>query len=228
MGILARFSDIISSNVNALLDKCEDPAKMCDQYLRNAIEDLAEVKSETAKVMAQEKAAKRSLDDAKAGVDKYSKLAEKAIIAGNDDDARTFLAKKQELEAGLVTLQQSYDLAHANSEKMRQMHNKLAADIETLKSRRDAVKAQVAVTKTQNVVNKAASAGDKVTGALGAFARMEEKAQKEADAAMAMAELNTPVNDDLKSAEDRYSGVNSSSVDDELAALKAKLSGSEG
>ncbi|PVD16034.1 hypothetical protein V512_003665 [Mesotoga sp. Brook.08.105.5.1] len=35
MGILGRFSDIIKSNVNALLDKMEDPSKMIDQYLRD-------------------------------------------------------------------------------------------------------------------------------------------------------------------------------------------------
>lgn len=42
--ILSRFGGIISSNINAFLDKAEDPAKMIDQYLRNASEDLAEVK----------------------------------------------------------------------------------------------------------------------------------------------------------------------------------------
>ena len=48
MGILEHFTDIISANVNALLDKVEDPAKMIDQYLRQMTEDLAEVKRETA------------------------------------------------------------------------------------------------------------------------------------------------------------------------------------
>ena len=50
MGILNRFKDIMSANINALLDKCEDPAKMIDQYLRQLKEDLAEVKQETAAV----------------------------------------------------------------------------------------------------------------------------------------------------------------------------------
>ena len=48
MGILTRFTDIMKSNINALLDKCEDPAKMIDQTLRDLREDLAEVKKETA------------------------------------------------------------------------------------------------------------------------------------------------------------------------------------
>ena len=46
MGILSRFADIIASNINALLDKAEDPAKMADQYLMDAMEDLAQVKDE--------------------------------------------------------------------------------------------------------------------------------------------------------------------------------------
>ena len=59
MGILTRFKDIMSANVNALLDKAEDPAKMIDQTLLNLRKDLAEVKKETAAVMADEKNAKR-------------------------------------------------------------------------------------------------------------------------------------------------------------------------
>ena len=46
MGIISRFTDIMKSNINALLDKCEDPAKMIDQTLRDLREDLAEVKKE--------------------------------------------------------------------------------------------------------------------------------------------------------------------------------------
>ena len=58
MGILKRFKDIMSSNINALLDKAEDPEKMIDQYLRDHQEDLRKVKSETATVMAEEQRCK--------------------------------------------------------------------------------------------------------------------------------------------------------------------------
>ena len=63
MGIIQRFADIMSANINALLDKAEDPAKMIDQYLRNLESDLGKVKAETAAVMAEEKKAKRELDE---------------------------------------------------------------------------------------------------------------------------------------------------------------------
>ena len=51
-GIFERLGDILSANINAMLDKAEDPGKMVDQYLRNAKEDLAEVRKNTAGVMA--------------------------------------------------------------------------------------------------------------------------------------------------------------------------------
>ena len=63
MGMLDRFADIIKANINDLLDKCEDPAKMIDQYLRDLTEDLAEVKQETAGVMAEETRSKRLVDE---------------------------------------------------------------------------------------------------------------------------------------------------------------------
>ena len=62
-GILSRFKDIMSSNINALLDKVEDPMKMIDQYLRNLESDLGKVKAETAAVMAEETKSKRELDE---------------------------------------------------------------------------------------------------------------------------------------------------------------------
>ena len=75
MSILSRFNDIIKANINALLDKAEDPAKMIDQYLREMTDDLAEVKRETASVMAEETRTMRLADENQAQVDKYDALA---------------------------------------------------------------------------------------------------------------------------------------------------------
>ena len=61
MGILTRFKDIMSANINALLDKCEDPEKMIDQYMRNLESDLGKVKAETASVMAEEQEPRENL-----------------------------------------------------------------------------------------------------------------------------------------------------------------------
>ena len=145
MAILERFADIIKANINDLLDKCEDPAKMIDQYLRDLTEDLAEVKKETAAVMAEETRTRRMLEENTAEVKRYEELAKKALTAGNEGDARVFLGKKQQLVDKAASLQATYDAAHANAEKMRQMHDKLVGDIETLHGRSVMVKAKMAV-----------------------------------------------------------------------------------
>lgn len=224
MGVLQRFSDIISANVNALLDKAEDPAKMIDEYLRKANNDLAEVKKETSGVMAEESRTKRLVDDNVAQVAKYEDLAKKALTAGNEDDARVFLGKKQELESTGASLQTAYAAAHENAIKMREMHDKLVKDINTLNSRRQAIKAKVAVAKTQERVNQIGASADKMQSSMGAFDRMEEKANRMLDEANAMSELDSQAVDEAQALEEKYKMVDTNaSVEDELAALKLKM-----
>ena len=224
MAILERFTDIIKANINELLDKCEDPAKMIDQYLRDMTEDLAEVKKETAAVMAEETRAKRMREVNAAEMKRYEDLARKALTAGNEGDARVFLGKKQQLAEKAVSRQTTYDAAHANAQKMRQMHDKLVSDIEELNGRREMVKAKMAVAKTQEKVNKVASSTDKAAGAMDAFARMERKADQMLDQANAMAELSAAPKDEAAELEAKYAAQGSSSaVDAELAKLKAEM-----
>lgn len=223
MSILSRFNDIIKANINALLDKAEDPAKMIDQYLREMTDDLAEVKGETASVMAEETRTMRLADENQAQVDKYDALARKALQAGNETDARVFLARKQELEAAGAGLKTAYAAAHENAVRMREMHDKLARDIETLKSRRQSIKAKVTVAKTQEKINELSSASEKVSGAMGAFERMEEKANAMLDEANAMSELNNFSVDEALKLEEKYAKENAPSVDDALAKLKEEM-----
>ena len=212
----------MSANINALLDKCEDPEKMIDQYMRNLESDLGKVKAETASVMAEETRCKRELDECTADVAKYQSYAEKALKAGNEADARTFLEKKQQLVSKQATLQQTYNIAADNAAKMRQMHDKLTNDIESMETRKDAIKGKVATAKAQAHMNKMTS-GVNTDASVSAFDRMEAKANKMLDEANAEAELNEGVHstDDLA---DKYaSGGNDVSVDDELARMKAEL-----
>ena len=186
MGVLTRFKDIMASNINALLDKCEDPEKMIDQYMRNLESDLGKVKAETASVMAEETRAKRELDECNAQIDKMQSYAEKALKAGNESDARAFLEKKQQLAAGQAALLQSYNLAADNAAKMRQMHDKLVKDIEGLESRKAAIKAKVAAAKAQERMNKIGSSAIGANNSMEAFNRMEAKADRMLDEANAM------------------------------------------
>ena len=81
MGILSRFKDIMASNINALLDKAEDPEKMIDQTMRNLTADLGKVKEETAAVMADEQRCKRELDECNKEIAEMQAYAEKAVLA---------------------------------------------------------------------------------------------------------------------------------------------------
>lgn len=225
MGILTRFKDIMSANINALLDKAEDPEKMIDQCLRNLNSDLGKVKSETAAIMADEQRARRKLDECTDEINKIQNYAAKAVSAGNDNDARLFLEKKQNLVAKQAELQQIYNSAHANSENMRAMNDKLVKDIASLEEKRNAIKAKMNIARTQEHINKMVSGSNNANSSISAFERMEEKADQMLDRANAMAELNNAGSDpveDLMAKYDSEASINPG-IEDELAALKASL-----
>ena len=226
-GILSRFKDIMSSNINALLDKVEDPMKMIDQYLRNLESDLGKVKAETAAVMAEETKSKRELDECTDSINKMRTYAEKALLSGNEADARTFLSKKGELNNKLISLQQTYNIAKENSTKMREMHDKLIKDISQLNTRRDELKAKMAVANTQEKLNKIGSSVNGAIGNMSKFDEMEAKINKKLDTANAMAELNNSQKEenieDLIAKYDNETKNTSSEIDDELSELKSKL-----
>ena len=225
MGIMTRFKDIMAANFNALLDRAEDPEKMIDQYLRNLEQDFAKVKAETASIMAEEKSAKRKLDECDEEIARMTEYARKAVAAGNDGEAKQFLTRKAELTEKRTVLEQNYTLACDNSAKMRQMHDKLAGDIASLKSKRDMLKAKVKVAETQKKINQMGSGLADAGNNMAAFDRMEDKVNKMLDEANAMSELNASSEgnsiEELAKKYDAQSG--NSAVDDELAALKAEM-----
>ncbi len=225
MGILTRFADILGANINALLEKAEDPSKMIDQYLLKAREDLADVKKETAEVMAEETRTKRLVDSNKAEIAKYAELAKKALKAGNEGDAKTFIAKKQGLENSGASLEVAFAAAHENTMKMRQLHDKLVSDIDQLEAKKASIKAKVSIANTQQTVNKFSNTTDKYEKTLSAFEKMEAKADKMLDEANAMAELNKAAEnvDEAEYLEAKYQAGQTASVDDELESLKKEL-----
>ncbi len=224
MGILSRFSEIMKANINDLLDKCEDPEKMIDQTLRDLIEQKAEVKKETAGIMAEEDAAERRVKELQQAIADRDAVIDKCIAAGDDDGATKVITKKQELEAQLQTAMSTYQLAKQRSEQMQQMYQKLSSDISNLEGRRQNIKAQVSMAKAQERMNNIAGKVN-ASGSLDAFNRMEAKAQKMLDQAQAGAEL-TAMEDGLSGGDDdimkKYS-TGSSSAAAELARRKAAM-----
>jgi phage shock protein A len=223
MGILTRFKDIMSSNINALLDKAENPEKMIDQCLRNLNSDLGKVKSETAAIMAEEQRAKRELDECNDEINEMQRYAAKALEAGNEDDARKFLEKKVSLLSKQPGLSEAYEIARTNAARMREMHDKLVEDIRELESRRDMIKGKLAVAKTQERINKMSSSVANANDSIASFKKYEDMADKALDKANAMAELNRSSGDQsIDELTKKYTA--DISVEDELAALKASLS----
>ena len=225
MGIMTRFKDIMAANVNALLDKAEDPEKMIDQYLRNLESDFAKVKAETASIMAEEKNAKRKLDECDEEIAKMGEYAKKAVAAGNDNDARQVLTKKSELTQKREVLAKNYELAKDNSAKMRQMHDKLENDISEMKSKRDMLKAKVKVAETQKKINEMGAGLESAGNKAAAFERMEDKVNRMLDEADAIGELNKSASgNDIDNLASKYDTADTGSdVDDELAKLKAEM-----
>ena len=90
MGIFTRFRDIISSNINAMLDRAEDPEKLIRLMIREMEDTLVEIKASCAGVMAQGKRTQRLLDDVLASEKRWKERARLAVDRGRDELARQF------------------------------------------------------------------------------------------------------------------------------------------
>jgi phage shock protein A len=95
MGIFTRFRDIISSNINAMLDRAEDPEKLIKLMIREMEDTLVEIKASCAGVMAERKKAQRQLEDIEAREKYWEDKAGLAVNKGRDDLAREALIEKR-------------------------------------------------------------------------------------------------------------------------------------
>jgi phage shock protein A len=129
MGIFSRFTDIINSNLNALLDRAEDPQKMIRLIIQEMEETLVEVRSSSARVIADRKEAERRLARVRKEVEDWESKAKLALEKDREDLARAALAEKQSLvdEADVLEREcQALD-DHLNqlSEEIGQLQSKL-------------------------------------------------------------------------------------------------------
>lgn len=239
MGILSRFRDVMTSNVHALLERTDDPEKAIERYMRSMQQDLGQVKAESASVQAHERRARRALDESQAEMDKLHRYAERAVMDGNEQQARKFLERKSDQARKHQALKAAYDQAAAASTGIDRMQDKLTADLSRLKERRTQLKNKMAETRQQQRLNAMNTGGE---GAGSVFGELEEKVNQAYDEAMALAELRGEHKDDLDELiaelERQEASKNAESVGkdhlmqtvdlvpdpaEELAALKAKL-----
>lgn len=106
MGIFTRFRDIVSSNMNAMLDRAEDPEKMIKLMIREMEDTLVELKSSCAGVIAERKKLERKVDDIDSRQQLWSDRANLAVSKGRDDLAREALVEKRRFTELSEALQQ--------------------------------------------------------------------------------------------------------------------------
>jgi phage shock protein A len=99
MGIFTRFSDIISSNINSMLDKAEDPEKMIKLMIHEMEDTLIELKSSCAGVIAGRKKVERKLEEIRGRRDLWAERAAMAVAKGRDNLAREALIEKRRFGA---------------------------------------------------------------------------------------------------------------------------------
>ena len=129
MGIFTRFRDIVSANINTMLDNAEDPEKMIRLMIREMEDTLVEIKTSCAGVMANCKTVQRQVNDARARENDWQQKAELAVSKGRDDLAREALVEKRRYARRAETheeeLPELNELADKYKGDIRQLEDKL-------------------------------------------------------------------------------------------------------
>ncbi|MFT4670790.1 MAG: phage shock protein A [Pseudohongiellaceae bacterium] len=128
MSIFSRLSDIINSNITSLLDKAENPEKMIRMVIQEMEETLVEVRSGTAKVIAEKKTLSRRADQLKKQARDWESKAELALSKGREDLAKAALMEKSNITA-------SVEITEKDLHKLDETLDKLSSEIEQLQAK---------------------------------------------------------------------------------------------
>jgi phage shock protein A len=217
MTIFSRLSDIVNANLNALLDRAEDPTKLIRLVIQEMEDTLVEVRSAAVRVIAERKELERRIALLTRDRDEWERKAEFALTRDREDLARAALMAKATVNRSLTDAQTQ--LAHI-VEGLNQQN----VDIGTLQAKLADAKARekILLTRRNTAENRLKLRGrihdDRVTDAFAKFERVEH-ALDEMEGRVEAYDLGRP-----KTLSDEFADLEADqSVQDELAALKARL-----
>ena len=238
MGIFDRMGKVISSNVNALLDKAEDPKKSLDLIVEEMKDQVRAARKELVDAVAAEKVLRKKVDDLDAEADKWEKRAELALKANDEALAREALVQKRRV----VT---ERDRAEAMRAEQRSAVVTMKGELDRMETKQEELQAKKGTLAAQ-IKQQRAGGGAEGLGARGGssafseFRRMEEQIDGQAAEVAAAREVEDALQGNRMAASELEakfaqlehgrsgtggtgSAPGGSAVDDELAALKRKI-----
>jgi len=142
MGIFTRFSDIVNSNINAILDKAEDPEKIVRLMIQEMEDTLVEVRSAAARSIADKKDLNRKLEALDRERRDWNDKAELAMRKGREDLAKAALVEKSRAAAAVDVLKEDYAAVDEGLAKLNEDIARLEAKLEDAKARQKALLAR--------------------------------------------------------------------------------------
>ncbi|MCA1951125.1 PspA/IM30 family protein [Gracilinema caldarium] len=220
MGIFSRLKTLISSNVNDMINKAENPEKMLNQLIIDMNEQLIESKKAVAMAIADEKKLERETMNQQAQAQEWERKAMLAVRAGQDDLAKEALLRKQEYENNYVEYKKQWEAQKASVEKLKESLRELQNKIEEAQRKKNLLIARAKRAEAQQKIQNTIS---NVTGNKSAFEAFDRMAQKvdqleaEADAAKELEDFSKDTN-----LEKRFAALEKSDASADLMLLELK------
>jgi len=139
MGIFSRFTDIINANINSILDKAEDPEKMVRLIIQEMEETLVEVRTQSAKLIADKKELGRRTQRLAGEAGDWERKAEIALGKEREDLARAALKEKSNADEAVATIEADLEIVDINLEKLSGDIGQLQQKLVDAKSRQKAL-----------------------------------------------------------------------------------------
>jgi len=142
MGIFTRFSDIVNSNINAILDKAEDPEKIVRLMIQEMEDTLVEVRSAAARSIADKKDLNRKLELLEREEKEWDAKAELALRKGREDLAKAALVEKSRATSAIGLIRSDYAAIDEGLSKLNQDISKLESKLQDAKARQKSLLAR--------------------------------------------------------------------------------------